>query len=171
MRPQVIAAGVALTVAAVATAGVLSTGGHSQPPVARSAPFTLAPVAEGAPEAALSATPNRPTVLSFFAAWCEPCRRELPLLEAAAAQRGGPDVVGVDFLDQRADALDLLARARVTFPTGYDHDGEIGRRWAVDGLPVTVFIAPGGRVVDYHRGELRRPELDRLVGRLETSGR
>ena len=79
---------------------------------------------------------------------------------------GAPVVVGVDELDQRPDGPDLVRRTGVTFPAGFDHDGGVGRRWAVDGLPVTVFIAPDGRVIAYHRGELKQGQLDALVRRL-----
>src|SRR2546421_344899 len=33
--------------------------------------------------------PGRPTVVSFFASWCDPCRRGLPVLAAAARGAGG----------------------------------------------------------------------------------
>jgi len=111
----------------------------------------------------VGAVPGHPVEVAFFAAWCTPCTRELPVLEAVAARQGGPQLLGVDFMDQRPDALDLLARTRVTFPAGYDHDGSVGARWGVDGLPVTVFIRSDGRVVHYHRGELKAPELGRLA--------
>ncbi|GAC1537348.1 MAG: hypothetical protein NVS3B12_21240 [Acidimicrobiales bacterium] len=166
-----LGAGVVLIAAGLVVVGVATSGGQARPPVASAVAFGLPPVVEGGTGASLAAVPGRPVVLSFFASWCEPCRRELPLLAAEAARAGAPEVIGIDFLDQRADALDLLGQTRVTFPTGYDHDGEVGRRWGVDGLPVTVFIAPGGRVVAYHRGELRRSELSGLVRRLEAAGR
>lgn len=153
----VIAAG---TVVAVALA---TSGGSAAPPIATALPFTLEPVVAGAPNASLTGRPGHPVVVTFFAAWCDPCRRELPAVEALAARAGGPQVLGVDFLDQRADAQALLASSRVTFPSGYDHDGSMGARWGVTGLPVTVFIGSDGRVVHYHRGELGAAELVRLT--------
>lgn len=159
---------VVLLAAGVITTAVLTSrgaGGDPTSPVASARPFTLPPVLSGAP-VTLAAAPGRPTVLTFFASWCAPCTQELPRFEHLAASAGAPAVVGVDELDQRPAGPDLVRRTGVTFPAGYDHDGSIGRAWAVDGLPITVFIAPDGRVVDYHRGELGTSRLDALVHRL-----
>jgi cytochrome c biogenesis protein CcmG/thiol:disulfide interchange protein DsbE len=157
---------VAIVAVAVVLAAVLSTGGSAAPdtgPVARVQPFSLGPVVSGATAAALGAAPGRPTVVAFFAAWCDPCRAELPLVEAASRAVGGPAVVGVDVLDQRPDAEALMRQAGVSFPAGFDHDGTVSQRWGVVGLPVTVFVAPDGHIVSYHRGELRARQLGDLL--------
>jgi hypothetical protein len=60
----------------------------------------------------------------------------------------------------------MVRRTGVTFPAGYDHDGTIGKRYDLDGLPITVFIAADGKVVSYHRGTLSARQLDTLVHRL-----
>jgi len=162
--------------AAVVAAAVLSSGGGvaDRPPFVRSQSFTLPAVDAGQAAVSLAAAPGRPVVLTFFAAWCQPCTRELPVIERwyrslPAAGPGTPTVVGVDELDQRPDGPDLVHQAGVTFASGYDHDGTVGRSWAVDGLPVTAFVTAAGRVVAYHRGELDQTQLDRLVHRLEAA--
>jgi len=167
---------VAVAAMVVAMAVLTSRGGGSgdaASPVPQAEPFTLAPVIPGQPSAALGAAPGRPVVLAFFASWCAPCAQELPLIErlarSSAAGPGGaaaPAVVGVDELDQRPDGPDLVRATGVTFPAGYDHDGSVGQKWHIDGLPITVFIAPDGRVVAYHRGQLSQHQLDGLVRRL-----
>jgi thiol-disulfide isomerase/thioredoxin len=162
----VVAAGI------VAAAVASSSGGVAdKPPFTTARPFTLPPMLSGQPAATLTAAPGRPVVLTFFAAWCAPCVSELPLIERLSRswQQEGPTspvVVGVDELDQRPDGPDLVRRTGVTFPSGFDHDGSVGRRWNVDGLPITVFIAPDGRIVSYHRGQLDQGTLDRLVRQL-----
>ena len=153
----------------VVTAAVLTRGGSADAsPVPRAQPFTLAPVVAGRPPATLAAAPGRPVVLTFFASWCAPCVAELPLLEKLA-RAGTADVVGVDEMDQRPDGQDLVRRTGVTFPSGFDHDGSVGQRYAIDGLPINVFIAPDGRVVAYHRGQLDRGQLDDLMRRLAAA--
>jgi len=164
----------------VGTAVLTSHGGGSsdtESPIAQVEPFTLAPVIAGQPQATLAAVPGHPLVLAFFASWCAPCTEELPLIEKLyRSSTGGPNgaaaaltVVGVDELDQRPDGPDLVRSAGVTFPAGYDHDGSVGSKWHIDGLPITVFIAPDGRVVAYHRGQLSQHQLDGLVRRLAVA--
>jgi peroxiredoxin len=164
---------VVVVAVAVVVGAILSSGGGAADgaPFAAAPAFTLPAVDSGQPSVSLPAVPGRPVVLTFFAAWCAPCTRELPVIErlwrsVQVEGPGAPTVIGVDELDQRPDGPDLVRRTGVTFPSGYDHDGAVGRHWAVDGLPITAFIAPDGRVVAYHRGELDAAQLDVLVHRL-----
>jgi cytochrome c biogenesis protein CcmG/thiol:disulfide interchange protein DsbE len=171
----------AVVVAAVVVGAAVLTSrgggsGDAESPIPQAEPFTLAPVIAGQPAAVLPAIPGHPVVLAFFASWCAPCTEELPLIEKLSrATTGGPrgvaspTVVGVDELDQRPDGPDLVRAAGVTFPAGYDHDGSVGQKWHIDGLPITVFIAPDGRVVAYHRGQLSQHQLDGLVRRLTAA--
>ncbi len=128
-----------------------------------SATAARSPIARVQPGVTLQ---HRATVINFFASWCDPCRAELPLMERVSQAAGAPAFAGVDVLDQRPDAAALITQAHVTFPVTYDRDGSVSARWGVVGLPVTVFADASGRVIAYHRGELREPELDRLIGQL-----
>jgi cytochrome c biogenesis protein CcmG/thiol:disulfide interchange protein DsbE len=162
-----------IVAAATIVAAVASASGGSTPdisPVATARPFSLAPVIAGQPRAVLGGVPGQPVVLTFFASWCQPCTQELPLIEHLY-RSGAVKVVGVDELDQRTDGQGMVSQTGVTFPAGFDHDGSVGAAWDVNGLPITVFVSPDGRVVDYHRGQLRQGSLDALVARLEAAGR
>jgi cytochrome c biogenesis protein CcmG, thiol:disulfide interchange protein DsbE len=166
----VIAAAVVLAAATVSA----RHGSPDKPPFARARAFTLPPVDAGQPAVSLAATPGRPVVLTFFAAWCGPCTAELPVIEQAwrafqGEGPGAPTVVGVDELDQKPAGPGLIRQTGVTFPSGYDHDGAVGRTWAVNGLPITVFITGAGRLVSYHRGQLNRAQFDALVQRLRAA--
>lgn len=113
-------------------------------------------------------SPTRPTVVNFFAAWCIPCRDELPLLANAARSRTGIDFVGVDVQDIRSDALSLLAATRVEFPVAVDRDKSLAREFGLRGMPTTYFIAPGGEIVAEHQGQLTSSDLRRLLAQLES---
>jgi thiol-disulfide isomerase/thioredoxin len=166
-----VAVAAVLTLAGgVVTAGVLTTHGSASAnvgPISEAQAFALPNVTPGAPTVALKAVPGKATIVDFFAAWCDPCRAELPLIEAIASRAGAPAVVGIDVLDQRPDALTLLKQSRATFPAGFDHDGSASQKWGIDGLPVTVFVAPDGHIVSYHRGQLDQRALEVLVDKLE----
>jgi thiol-disulfide isomerase/thioredoxin len=157
----------ALVPVAVVVGAVISTelsGSADASPISAARPFTLPPVNDGAPGAALTAVPGRPTLVAFFAAWCDPCRAELPLIQAASARDSGRIAfVGVDDMDNQGDAAILLSNAGVTFPTGFDNDGAVSAKWRVSGLPVNVLVAADGRVLDYHRGQLDQAQLDQML--------
>jgi peroxiredoxin len=86
--------------------------------------------------------------LAFWASWCGECRDGLPVLERLQ-QSMGPDglsVLSVSFDEKAADAKDMAAAARVTFPVLVDSDGELGRLYDVGDLPMVVLVDRQGKV-------------------------
>ena len=169
-----IAIGGAGAGAAAVLVGILlwPAGPGPAPPPIRSAPaFRLADVRPGLPTVVLGGLPSRPVVVNFFAAWCDPCHAELPRIARMQREEAGRvDVLGVDVQDNRDLAQALLTAAGVAFPAAYDPNRTVSDAWGVDGLPVTVFVAAGGGIVDYHRGELSDTALDRLTRHLVGTG-
>jgi thiol-disulfide isomerase/thioredoxin len=115
-------------------------------------------------------------IVNFWATWCAPCRREIPLLKELQQKHGGEgfQVVGVavDFRD------DVLKYAK---EIGMDYPILIGEQDGMDavlkfglgsmGFPFTVFTDNQGRIVVTHLGELTRPQSDvliALVGRVNS---
>ncbi len=161
----------AVLAVAGAAAGVAFTGGGGGDGlVGDAAPsFSLPDVRS--PGATVALTPGRPTVVNFFAAWCIPCRAELPVLEQAARRTAGAvSFVGVDVNDSRSAATDLLVDAGVTYPTGYDPDRSVAGSYRLVGMPTTVFIDADGRVADVARGRLTAADLERRLDRLDRAG-
>jgi thiol-disulfide isomerase/thioredoxin len=119
---------------------------------------------------------GQPLVLNFWATWCEPCRREIPLLQALHQERGGSvQIVGVA-VDFQADVL-KYARARgITYPLLM---GEKDGLAAVNALgmdtafPFTVFADARGNIIAVKRGELHADEARLILGEVSAvdSGR
>ena len=133
--------------------------------------FRLPSLADRTSTVALADFRGRPVVLNFWASWCLPCRREMPLLAAAERRLGGAvSFVGINYQDDTEDALALVADTGVTYPSGVDSDGEVGRRYGLYGMPTTVFIATDGRIVGRYMGEMSTTTLDRLLVQLVERG-
>lgn len=174
-RTAVVAVAVLIAIA-VGAALFIGAGGSTPPSgslmgdssaAGRAAPtFTLPELRDDRGEVSLTAAPAKPTVINFFAAWCEPCKRELPALRAAAA--ANPDVVflGVDHQDSREDAVALLDKFDITYPAGYDPRGDIAARYGIRGLPATVFIGTDGRIVALVQGEVSAKEFQERLNHL-----
>ncbi len=106
---------------------------------------------------------GRPVLVNIFASWCAPCRREMPLLIDAAAERDDIAFLGIDHLDQRADGERFVDEMGITFPTIYDIAGDVAGALGARGMPTTVVFDVDGRLAGHHTGELTASSLDRLL--------
>ena len=113
---------------------------------------------------ALSQWDGRTRVINFWATWCPPCRREMPLFQAVAESRDAEDLVVIGIAIDRLDAVNrFVAEFGITYPQLVGEQDAIA---AADlfgvqsgGLPFTVFAAPGGEILHLHVGELDGGEL------------
>lgn len=97
----------------------------------------------------LEALRGKGVVLNFWASWCDPCRAEAELLEAAWRREeplGQIVFIGLDYLDQEHAALAYLQEFDVTYPNGPDVQSSIARRYLIKGVPETFFITPDGQI-------------------------
>ena len=114
-------------------------------------------------------------VLNFWASWCEPCRAEMPELQAfwdEARQTGEPtEIIGVGVrTDRNEDARAFVAEGGYTYPIGRDTNtdqpgvGPVEAAFGIPGAyPATVVIRPDGTVDRYHLGPLNRVMLRHMV--------
>jgi thiol-disulfide isomerase/thioredoxin len=67
--------------------------------------------------ATLAALHGKVLLVNFWATWCAPCRREMPLLQRQAAQwqRHGIEIIGIA-LDNRAAVQEFVQRQAIRYP-------------------------------------------------------
>ena len=101
----------------------------------------------------------RVVLLSFFASWCGPCKKEMPYLQQLHAmyREQGLRVVSVDIDGEEpaiAEARAMIARAKVTFPVLSDRFNFLARRYLGDQSPLpSVFIVNrDGTIVRIEKG-------------------
>ncbi len=104
-------------------------------------------------------------LVNFWASWCAPCRREMPILDRARTQHAaqGLEVIGVA-ADEPGPTRDFLAEFPVGYPVliddparGEDASIRFGNNRNV--LPYTVLIGRDGRVLASHFGDFSESAL------------
>lgn len=96
---------------------------------------------------------DRPMVVNLWASWCIPCRSEAPLLRQAHETFGHEiHFLGVATEDSPRDSLAFLDEFQLTFDNRSDRPGAIRGHLGAVGLPVTVFVRPGGEILRTHFG-------------------
>jgi cytochrome c biogenesis protein CcmG, thiol:disulfide interchange protein DsbE len=137
-------------------------GGGDEP---RALPELAFPdVRDGRPQVVLASLRGQPAVVNVLAAWCEPCKQELPEFVAVEGDLGDQVAfVGVDRQDSRRKARELLDESGVTFPVGYDPDDTFFPRLRALGMPTTLLVDADGNIVAQHSGQLNGAELRRLI--------
>ena len=99
---------------------------------------------------------GRAVLINFWASWCEPCRAEMPSLQALA-QRHGPEkllVLAVNFKEPLPLVQRFAQQTALSLPVLLDPQGSLARQWGVTVFPSTVLLGADGRVHGVVRGEL-----------------
>jgi peroxiredoxin len=131
--------------------------------------FTLATL-EGPPRA-LSSYQHPSLIVNFWATWCAPCRREIPLLRQLRAERGarGVEVLGIA-VDFREDVEKYVAKIGLDYPLliGEEDGLAAADAFGIDpAFPFTVFADAQRRIVAVKVGELHADEAAFILDHIE----
>ena len=102
----------------------------------------------------LSDLQGQVVLINFWATWCGPCRKEMPLLEALY-QRYEPlgfTLLGVNVEEGGADAEAFLKDTPVSFPVLFDPQNQVSKLYDVSAMPSTVLVDRNGNMRYLHHG-------------------
>jgi len=93
-------------------------------------------------------------MLNFWASWCGPCRKEMPLLDEMYQRynKAGFELYGVNVEQSTADAEKLLKDLGTSFPILWDSDSKVSKLYQVNAMPTTIMIDKDGQVRYVNRG-------------------
>jgi thiol-disulfide isomerase/thioredoxin len=114
----------------------------------------------------LASFKGRVVVIDFWATWCGPCRKGLPLIDKVAkwaAEKKLPvTVLGINTWEEQgpddaeeavlAKAKDFWTKQAFTFPSLRDMGGAYIKQYGFNGIPATVVIGPDGTIAQIHSG-------------------
>jgi thiol-disulfide isomerase/thioredoxin len=115
---------------------------------------------------------GRPAILNFWASWCIPCRKEMPLFERMH-QRFSDEIaiIGIDVQDAPINAKEFVDEYNITYEILRDPDAELAGRLNVDPLPQTFFLDADGRLSGNPvLGEISEEQLLARIEELRAGG-
>jgi cytochrome c biogenesis protein CcmG/thiol:disulfide interchange protein DsbE len=98
---------------------------------------------------------GKPLMINFFASWCDPCRDEMPILNALASKSSaGYSVLGIAVQDSRAALMEFAREAGIVFPIALDLNSKVQRAYRIFGPPATFVIDARGVIRDIILGPM-----------------
>lgn len=147
----VLIVGGGVIVASRDATGRSHSGASPAPQVGFPAPdFELDSIAGGSIK--LSELRGKVVMVNLWASWCAPCRAEMPAIDNVYRQyrERGLEVVAINttFQDNEPEARQFIAELGVTFPVVFDRDGAASKRYYLQAMPSTFFVARDGTIGD-----------------------
>lgn len=116
---------------------------------------------------------RRPTLLVFWASWCQVYQRELPNL-ARFARKDKPthlQIISIGFSDLRGNIARYVQAhpESFAFPTAFDIDNDVAQAFKVTATPTLVLLDGKGTILLVHRGAgvLQNPKFQEFLAMLK----
>ncbi len=116
----------------------------------------------------LSDLRGQAVLINFFATWCPPCKREMPILQEAYQEYRdqGIIVLAVNLNESDVAIRSFQEKLGTTFPIVVDKDDQVSRLYDIVPLPTTYFVDRKGIVQAKWTGELRKEQLRSLLAKI-----
>jgi thiol-disulfide isomerase/thioredoxin len=106
-------------------------------------------------EQSVSMHRGKVVIVTFWASWCGPCRRELPILGKfqSAVGKEHLEIIAINVKEPKSD-FNAVVRANRDIALTWVHDtsGATSLRYGVDALPNLFIIDREGKIAHVHRG-------------------
>ncbi|WP_332671748.1 TlpA family protein disulfide reductase [Aromatoleum sp.] len=99
---------------------------------------------------------GRPLVVNIWATWCPPCRTEMPSLQRLSAliEPSGARVVALSLDTDLNLVREFVLKYGIALPIGVaTTPGSATDALGATALPLTLYVAPDGRIVGRHFGQ------------------
>lgn len=95
---------------------------------------------------------GRMALVSLWAVWCQPCKKEIPVLDEIAVEHPDVAVIALNIGDEEAAIRDFVDEFSVKATVVIDRDGDVLSALGAPTVPVTVILGSDGEVRWKHIG-------------------
>jgi len=107
----------------------------------------------------LSDLRGRVVVINFWATWCIPCVREMPMFESYASQYPQFTMLGIDAEESPEKVGPFIEKMGMSYPILLDRNAKVMESYKVSMLPTTFFIDEEGMIRFRHFGSMAEEQL------------
>jgi len=95
-----------------------------------------------------SSIKGKPLIMTFWASWCAPCKKELPALAEIYRDKHGEglEVIGINVDEDPAAARRYLKQNPLPFPVVMDSKKQIMKLFQTRGVPTTFWVTRSGQI-------------------------
>jgi thiol-disulfide isomerase/thioredoxin len=136
--------------------------------------FTLADL--GGVPTPIARWKGKSLLINFWATWCAPCRREIPMLASLAAEWADRGIVVVGVAVDHSQAVTRSAQElKIPYPLLVGEqdalDAALALGVASPVFPFSVFTDDAGEIVALYIGELHAAQADLILSRVQSIDR
>jgi thiol-disulfide isomerase/thioredoxin len=109
---------------------------------------------------------GKTVVLNFWATWCAPCVKEMPILVSLQNRYGawGLQVIGASADEQPDKIPTFIKKLKINFPVWVGATtADMERLGLGNALPATAIIDHNGQVVERIRGVFKKDDLEKRI--------
>ena len=112
-------------------------------------------------------TDGKPALINYWFSNCQPCKREMPALQAAFEDFGDQvNFVGINTQDSPEIATSFVQDIGVTYEILRDPNGESVVANGVSTFPTTFFVNAAGTIIKQISGELTADDINAAIQEL-----
>ena len=110
-----------------------------------------------------AASKDRPLLVSLWAVWCQPCKRELPVLQDISRQREDLAILAVNIGDDPETITSFLVENGLSIPVVIDNNGALLEALDAATVPVTVLFDTDGKILWSHLGVVSADQVNEAL--------